>query len=122
MSNSAQRDVERMLAANVRFADIETYIEDRIDLSANAKGGVVAARVDGDRSTGPATGRPGASRGYRVRRGKIEHSNECVPLSLRPCNAHRRSTVDNDRQVQRSRPEVDGAGTRPRSRSWLGHR
>jgi len=38
MSNSAQRDVERMLAANVGFADIETYIEDRIDLSANAKG------------------------------------------------------------------------------------
>ena len=38
MSNRAQRDVERMLAANVGFADIETYIEDRIDLSANAKG------------------------------------------------------------------------------------
>jgi len=38
MSNSAQRDVEGMLAANVGFADIETYIEGRVDLSANAKG------------------------------------------------------------------------------------
>ena len=37
MSKSAQSDVEIMLATNVAFADIETYIEGRVDLSASAK-------------------------------------------------------------------------------------
>jgi len=37
MNKSAQRAVENMLAANVGFAEIETYIEDRVGLSAHAK-------------------------------------------------------------------------------------